>query len=190
MLIWLGAARDAASGIVVIHSSDTHLSTINADTGVYHDNVRPGTFGAPRVQIPRSNGGGWTSNVCGGRLRAFAYSYEGVKVIVLCPNLNSGALRVLKGISLDNTRTVGAFLAENLSAIGINIFQRFLSYMILLEYPLVEDMNLILSAVQGPQRLPVWNHTNICDRHQIQCTVSQILPCSLSIGQCFVALLE
>lgn len=139
MLEWLGAARDAASGNVVIHCSDNYLSTINVVTGVYRDNTRPGTFGAPRVQIPRSNGGGWTSNACGGRLRAFAYPFEGGKVIVLCSDSNSGALRAPKENSLDNFRTGGAFMAENLSAIGINIFQQFLSYMILHELMHVAD---------------------------------------------------
>ncbi|KAI4237904.1 MAG: hypothetical protein LQ349_001504 [Xanthoria aureola] len=145
---WFGAARDAAPGNFVIHCSDSYLSTIDADTGVYRDNTRPGNFGGPRVQIPRTKDGEWTSNACGGHLRAFVYSFEGGKVIVLCSDSDSGALRAPKWNSLDSFRTGGTFLAENLSAIGINIFQQFLSYMILHELMHVADDR------QFPGKLP------------------------------------
>ncbi|KAL8662635.1 MAG: hypothetical protein Q9168_008230, partial [Polycauliona sp. 1 TL-2023] len=116
---WFGAARDVASGNVVIHCSDTYLSTIDSNAGVYRDNTRQGTLGGPRVQIPKSSGA--TAGACGGRLRAFAYPFEGGNVIVLCSDSPIGALLASTSNSLDPYRRGGAFgQVDKDNGIGLN----------------------------------------------------------------------
>ncbi|KAL8812593.1 MAG: hypothetical protein Q9223_007252, partial [Gallowayella weberi] len=126
---WLGAARDVASANtapnvgLTIHCSDKYLTLIDASTGVYRDNTRGGV----RVAT------GYQRNACGGRLRAFQYSFGAGNVIVLCSDWVGGALPASIGNSIESWRSKGDLTVEPLKKVGINFFERYLSYKILHE---------------------------------------------------------
>ncbi|KAL8677628.1 MAG: hypothetical protein Q9186_005963 [Xanthomendoza sp. 1 TL-2023] len=123
------AARDVASANtapdvgLTIHCSDKYLSLIDPTTGVHRDNTRGGV----RVAT------GYSPNACGGKLRAFQYSFGAGNVIVLCSDWAGGALPASKGNSIDSWRSQGDLTIESLKKVGINFFERYLSYKILHE---------------------------------------------------------
>ncbi|KAI4244111.1 MAG: hypothetical protein L6R40_003095 [Gallowayella cf. fulva] len=141
---WLGAARDVASantapGVgLVIHCSDKYLSLIDSSTGVYRDNTRGGV----RVQT------GYSPNACGGKLRAFQYSFGAGNVIVLCSDWAGGALSASVGNSIDSWRDRGNLAIDDLKGVGINFFERYLSY------KLLHELMHCASGRQFPAELP------------------------------------
>ncbi|KAL8798754.1 MAG: hypothetical protein Q9182_006415 [Xanthomendoza sp. 2 TL-2023] len=144
---WLGAARDVASANtapdvgLTIHCSDKYLNLIDASTGVYRDNTRGGV----RVQT------GYQPNACGGKLRAFQYSFGAGNVIVLCSDWAGGAIPASIGNSIEGWRSQGDLTIEPLKKVGINFFERYLSYKIL------HELMHCASGGQFPAALPDGN---------------------------------
>ncbi|KAI9773683.1 MAG: hypothetical protein M1840_006957 [Geoglossum simile] len=152
--LWFVAAGDrmrlptSPSDGVVIHCSDSFLTLIDKNNGVYRDRTRAGA----RVQVgPRL---GAAENACGGVLQAFEYAYyssedsDGGQVIVLCSDSTVGALQA-PDATMDSWRTAGNLKEISLvKELGIDFFGRFLSYKIL------HEMMHAASSTQFPGQLP------------------------------------
>ncbi|MCJ1405819.1 hypothetical protein MMC11_009049 [Xylographa trunciseda] len=150
-----------ASGLdnLLIHCADSHLALINVNQRNFRDQT-PG-FGSAPVQLPFPNvqsSSNTLNTACGGFLNAFAYPVDGESfkgnVIVLCSDSIFGALKTTTHNSLDSWRTTGNLKTASSIAgpgnafTGLNIFSKYLSYVI------IHEMMHCTSFAQFAGRLP------------------------------------
>jgi len=129
---WLNKAIVASNSVhLVFTCTDKHLTTLDAQQGLYRDFTWDN--GVFRVTVPRSGAplAPGVTNACAGQSEAFTYQTNTYTVVVLCSDTEDGAMNSYDVVDAESYRGK-YFPPGNIipTTFGINIFARTLVYKI------------------------------------------------------------
>lgn len=126
---WLNNALTQVDNVnTVFTCTDKHLTTIDAQNGVYRDNVY-GTHSY--VRAPRTgNLAPGVTNACGGQVEAFTYQTGTTSVVVLCSDWAGAALNSYDGVDIADFRAKDWDQTTVAKSVGIDLVSRRLAYKI------------------------------------------------------------
>lgn len=114
---------------MVFTCTDKHLTTIDAQRGIYLDKVYGNNL---RVNAPRAAGrtlASGVTNACGGMNEAFTYSYDNTHaVVVLCSDWSGSALKAYSQVDMENFRISNLPNTKFATDLGIDFVSSVLAY--------------------------------------------------------------